>query len=68
MLLPMLTGEGRDRHGRILRAVARQPEEGTLRPLLDPHAITLETSPNTHRVLESGASQGKIVIDIDPSL
>lgn len=68
MLLPLLTGVGRDRHGRILRSAARLVDEGKLRPLIDAHSFTLATAADAHRLLESGKAQGKIVIDIDPSL
>jgi NADPH2:quinone reductase len=64
MLLPMLRGPGRDRHGRILRSVARLVEEGKLRPLIDNNHFTLETAPDAHRLIESGQARGKIVIDI----
>jgi NADPH2:quinone reductase len=64
MLLPMLRGRGRDRHGRILRSVARLADAGRLRPLLDDSHFTLETVPDAHRWIESGKARGKIVIDI----
>lgn len=64
ILLPMLTGEGRERHGRILGDVAALVEEGKLRPLIDPARFTLETVPEAYRHLESGTAHGKIVIDI----
>jgi NADPH2:quinone reductase len=64
MLLPMLLGPGRDRHGRILRSAARLAETEKLRPLLDDSHFTLETAPDAHRRLESGKAQGKVVIDI----
>ncbi|MEI9983120.1 MAG: zinc-dependent alcohol dehydrogenase family protein [Aliidongia sp.] len=64
MLLPMLRGPGRDRHGRILRSVARLVDAGKLRPLLDDSYFTLETVPDAHRRIESGKAQGKVVIDI----
>jgi NADPH2:quinone reductase len=64
MLLPMLRGPGRDRHGRILRSLARMADSGKLRPLIDDSRFTLETAPDAHRRLESGKAQGKVVIDI----
>jgi len=64
MLLPMLRGPGRDRHGRILRSVAQMADAGKLRPLIDDSHFTLETAPDAHRRLESGKAQGKVVIDI----
>jgi NADPH2:quinone reductase len=64
MLLPMLRGPGRDRHGRILRSLAAMADAGQLKPLLDDSHYTLETAPDAHRRLESGKAQGKVVIDI----
>jgi NADPH2:quinone reductase len=64
MLLPMLRGPGRDRHGRILRSLARLVEAGGLRPLLDERRFTLSNAADAHRWIESGKAKGKIVIDI----
>jgi NADPH2:quinone reductase len=64
MLLPLLTGEGRERHGAILREVAALADEGKLRPLVDESRFTLETAGEAYRRLKSGEATGKIVIDI----
>ncbi len=64
MLLPMLRGPGRDRHGRILRSLAKLADEGRVRPLIDDIRFTLETVPDAHRRIESGKARGKVVIDI----
>jgi NADPH2:quinone reductase len=64
MLLPMLRGPSRDRHGRILRSIEQMADGGKLRPLIDDSHFTLETAPDAHRRLESGKAQGKVVIDI----
>lgn len=64
MLLPMLRGAGRERHGLILRNIARLAEENKLRPRLDESHFTLETAPDAYRRLGSGKAQGKVVIDI----
>ncbi|HTI01358.1 MAG TPA: zinc-binding dehydrogenase [Acidisoma sp.] len=64
MLLPMLHGRGRDRHGRILRSLARLVDAGRVRPLIDANHFTLATAPDAHRRIESGKATGKIVIDI----
>jgi len=66
MLLPMLRGPGRDRHGRILRSLAGIVDDGKLRPLVDDSHFTLETAPDAHRRLEAGKAHGKVVIDIAP--
>jgi NADPH:quinone reductase len=44
MLLPLLTGEGRERHGSVLREVAALADEGKLRPLVDESRFTLATA------------------------
>jgi NADPH2:quinone reductase len=64
MLLPMLRGPGRDRHGRILRSLARLVDAGRVRPLIDDNHFTLATAPDAHRRIESGKATGKIVIDV----
>jgi NADPH2:quinone reductase len=64
MLLPMLRGPGRDRHGRILRSLARLVDEGRVRPLIDDSHFTLATAADAHRRIESGKATGKIVIDV----
>ncbi len=64
MLLPMLRGPGRDRHGRILRSLAQLVDEGRVRPFLDNSHFTLATAADAHRRLESGKATGKIIIDI----
>ncbi|WP_306591270.1 zinc-dependent alcohol dehydrogenase family protein [Geothrix sp. 21YS21S-4] len=64
MLLPMLEGPGREAHGRILREVAALVDAGRLRPLVDPARFTLETAPDAHRHLASGAARGKVVVEI----
>lgn len=68
MLLPMLTGEGRERHGRILRDLMALVDAGKVRPLLDPHRFTLAQAADAHRLMESGAAVGKIVVDVSDGL
>ncbi len=64
MLLPMLTGVGRERHGEILSAAARLAEEGKLRPVLDAERFRLADVSAAHTRLEGGKAIGKVVIDI----
>ncbi len=64
MLLPLLTGEGRERHGAILREVAELADAGHLQPLVDETRFTLATATDAYRYLESGEATGKVVIDI----
>ena len=65
MLLPMLRGPGRERHGAILREIAALVDSGGLKPLIDSRKFTLETAADAHVFLASGKARGKIVIDID---
>jgi NADPH:quinone reductase len=64
MLLPLLTGKGRERHGAILREVAALADEGKFRPLVDDTRFTLATVAEAYRRLQSRDATGKVVIDI----
>ena len=63
-LLPLLTGQGRARHGEILAEAARLAEAGQLVPTLDPRRFTLASAEEAHRAVSTGAARGKIVIDV----
>jgi NADPH:quinone reductase len=63
-LLPMLTGEGRAHHGDILREATRLIEAGKLAPRVDPRRFALSAVDEAYRALDSGATAGKIVVDI----
>ena len=65
MLLPMLTGQGKEAHTEILENARDLAEAGRLRPHLDAERFTLETVPQAHDRLESGQAVGKLIIDID---
>jgi NADPH:quinone reductase-like Zn-dependent oxidoreductase len=64
-LLPMLTGQGREHHGEILREGAALADAGALRPRLDPRRFALATVGEAHDLVARGAAQGKCVVDID---
>ncbi|MFF4690001.1 zinc-dependent alcohol dehydrogenase family protein [Streptomyces sp. NPDC001307] len=64
-LLPMLTGRGREHHGEILREVAALADSGLLKPVLDPRRFTLDTVADAHTAVETGATTGKVVVDIE---
>ena len=64
MLLPMIRGPGRERHGEILREIAAHVDAGKIRPLLDSERFTLETVGDAHARVASGHAHGKAVIDI----
>jgi NADPH:quinone reductase len=63
-LLPMLTGEGREHHGEILREATKLIEAGKIVPRLDPRHFSLETIEQAHAAIEPGMNSGKIVVDV----
>ncbi len=63
-LLPILTGEGRERHGEIMKEATRLAEAGKLRPHVDSHLFNLTTVEEAYALLGSGNSNGKIVVEI----
>jgi NADPH:quinone reductase-like Zn-dependent oxidoreductase len=63
-LLPLLTGEGRDHHGDIMREATKLVEAGQIVPRLDGRRFTLETTQQAFALIEGRQSDGKIVIDV----
>ncbi|MGA0609264.1 zinc-dependent alcohol dehydrogenase family protein [Caldimonas sp. KR1-144] len=63
-LLPMLTGQGRANHGRILEAVAELVDAGRLRPLLDERRFSFDAALQAHQRVESGQARGKVVVEL----
>lgn len=63
-LLPMLSGRGREHHGEILTEITRLVDAGRLVPLVDPRHFTLDTVAEAYRLVETGANDGKVVIDV----
>ena len=62
-LLPLITGEGREHHGEILRHVADLAEQGLISPLLDSRRFGLETAHQAHLAVEDGSARGRVVVD-----
>ena len=63
-LVPLLTGEGRRRHGEILEEATKLAEAGQLIPRLDPRRFTLATADDAHVAITDGSARGKIVVEI----
>lgn len=63
-LMPLLSGEGRKRHGQILRQASDMVETGALRPYLSPERFTLETAFSAYKATSERRSRGKIAVDI----
>jgi NADPH2:quinone reductase len=62
VLLPLLTGVGRARHGEILRRLGEWADAGRVRPLVDPEPFAFRDAGAAHRKLEAGRARGKIVL------
>lgn len=64
MLIPMLTGQGLERHGTILERVSALADPGRVNPLLDDTRFSLEEIAAAHGHLTSGRATGKVAIEI----
>lgn len=65
-LMPLLSGEGRARHGEILAEAARLADEGHLVPRVDPTEFSLETAQQAHEALTERKAKGKVVVSVKP--
>ncbi len=63
-LMPLLSGEGRAAHGRILEAATKLAEAGQLVPRLDPREFTLASADQAHAVITTGKPTGKVVVSV----
>ena len=63
MLLPLITGVGRGRHGDILRELTTCVENGDVKPLLDPEVFKIPDVGAAHAKLEAGKAIGKIALE-----
>jgi len=62
MILPLLTGKGRERHGEILRELAVLVDAGKVRPLLHAERFSFANVGKAHALLQGGGAVGKIVL------
>ncbi len=62
MLLPMLTGNGRARHGEILRELAELVDAGKVKPLVHAERFSFAEVGKAHALLQAGGALGKIVL------
>jgi NADPH2:quinone reductase len=61
-LLPLITGEGREHHGKILAQAAKMADEGKLKPLLSAERFDAATIEEAHALVALG-SLGKVVVE-----
>ncbi|MDJ0685594.1 MAG: zinc-dependent alcohol dehydrogenase family protein [Alphaproteobacteria bacterium] len=64
MLIPLLTGVGREAHGRILEKLANMVEAGMVAPLIDETVFALSDVGAAHDRLLSGKAIGKVVVEV----
>jgi len=64
-LMPLLTGKGRENHGRIMAEATRLADAGKLRPVLSTRRFPLEDGNAALDLVESGRPAGKVIVDID---
>ena len=63
-LTPLLTGEGREHHGGILREATRLASARKLMPLLDSRAFTLANVLDAYALIEQRKARGKLVVEL----
>lgn len=63
-LLPILSGEGRQHHGDILREATKLVEAGKILPNVDPMHFNLKTVTDAHAAVERRSATGKIIVDV----
>jgi NADPH:quinone reductase-like Zn-dependent oxidoreductase len=63
-LAPLLTGEGREAHGRILGEATRLAEAGQLMPRLDGRRFAFDQTGDAHALVREGFTRGKVIVEI----
>ena len=63
-LLPLLSDDGRARHGKIMRETTKQAEAGLLSALVDSRHFDLRSVDAAHALVASGQALGKVVVDV----
>jgi NADPH:quinone reductase-like Zn-dependent oxidoreductase len=63
-LMPLLSGEGREHHGDIMREATKLADAGKIIPKLDSRSFGLEDVQDAYALIESRQAHGKLVVDI----
>jgi NADPH:quinone reductase-like Zn-dependent oxidoreductase len=63
-LLPLLTGEGRAHHGKILAQITALVEAHKLNPFLNDQVFSMAEIDTAYALVESGA-MGKVVVELN---
>ena len=65
MLIPLITGVGRDHYGKILFEIKKLVEAGKIKPLLHKEIFNWKQVSKAHQLVESKGYKGKVVITIE---
>jgi NADPH2:quinone reductase len=63
-LYPLLSGEGRERFGEMLREATQLVEAGKLTPLVDPRRFDFASVERAYEAVSDGSARSKIVVDV----
>lgn len=65
MLIPLMTGIGRDHYGKILFEVKKLAEAGKVKPLMHKEIFNWKEVGQAHKLVENKAQKGKVALIID---
>ena len=64
-LMPLLTGEGREHRGDIMREATKLVDDGKIMPKLDSRSCGLRDVQDAYVMIENRQANGKLVVDIE---
>lgn len=64
VLLPMISGVGRNHYGKLLNVATSMVEEGKLRPIVDPRLFRLDQAIDAQHAVQDGSATVKVVVNI----
>ncbi|PJD98352.1 MAG: quinone oxidoreductase [Parachlamydia sp.] len=65
MLIPLITGHGRNHYGKILFEIKKLVESGKIKPLIHKEIFNWKEVPLAHKLVESKEQKGKVVLVIE---
>jgi NADPH2:quinone reductase len=65
MLIPLITGLGREHYGKILFEVKKLVEAGAIKPLIHKNIFNWKQISEAHKLVESKAHKGKVIVTIE---
>lgn len=65
MLIPLMTGVGRDHYGKILSEVKKLVEAGKIKPLVHKQIFNWKQVSSAHKLVEKNEQTGKVTLTMD---